>query len=604
MPTFSLSPVVTMFSTMDNSEDTLTTASEHLSDNQHAQHRAFVFNMDKRHPETLKKAAPSVTTHPTTAAIAPHLQSFDDQTAQKHRVSDNNSQLGGSPVKRHQFDGAALPFQSSSTASSPSESTHSPKVSLPATSCKSTNYSASIQDSLLVDTVKSKSRMPGTMGSPKTARRDETPITVQNFPITVKNFSITRDRLSTCNTHPQDDLMTNRCELSQSTDSSPSRKTTTDFKGKGKERYIEHDADKTADIFEPVGSASTYIFGPGQPRFSSSSQDSDKTITPSDFIRGDPNKTPTLPIRAGDVLRQLTISDSNIGGPSSQDVVSRLGSTTYSAVPDDEQDWPHTSGLNYDERCAVLKGHVEAMEDRKRAQELMNAENDCADVVLFTKHHLKGIQEVRYHREVILKDSGYMARIMPLPNDDGSPVSMFMGTWPIAMIRKDDLFYHMSPAWVNYHCFLLACAFECNRQQGYNARNLRKIVESAEKQTRGSYATYQLAYWEFSQCEEALRDLVRIAFKEKGHQEAQRPMRVLVARLVAVMVPWILRGKYMGPIMVPLWFEMKEEYLPWREMLWHYIATGEVQSPDWAWLGTPMSELQITTALSRFGAGF
>jgi hypothetical protein len=162
----------------------------------------------------------------------------------------------------------------------------------------------------------------------------------------------------------------------------------------------------------------------------------------------------------------------------------------------------------------------------------------------------------------------------------------------------------MSSAWLNYHCYLLACAFECKRQKGYNTRNLRKIVELAEKQTSGNYAGYQLAYWEFSQCEEALRDLVRTAFKETGHQEAQRPMRVLVARLTAAMVPWILRGKYMGPIMVPLWIELKEEYLPWREMLWHFVATGEVHSTSWTWLGEPMSELQITTALSRFGAGF
>lgn len=266
---------------------------------------------------------------------------------------------------------------------------------------------------------------------------------------------------------------------------------------------------------------------------------------------------------------------------------------------------------------------------------------------------------MRYHREIIVRDSAYMARVMPPPNEvsgiwaslclvmqadsiqDGSPVTIYMGNWPIRMIRhvfdfmyehskfpsfghhkphnrvltvhteiigckppEDDMFYHMSPTWLNYHCYLLGCAFETKRQQYYHLLNLKNHVHLVAKQISGDYAGYQLAYWEFSQCEEALRDLVRIAFKETGYQEAQRPMRVLVARLVAIMVPWLLRGRYMAVIIKPLWFEMKEEYLPWREMMWHYIATGEVQRDDWKWLGDQMSELQITTALLRFGVGF
>jgi len=49
---------------------------------------------------------------------------------------------------------------------------------------------------------------------------------------------------------------------------------------------------------------------------------------------------------------------------------------------------------------------------------------------------------------------------------------------------------------------------------------------------------------------------------------------------------------------------MKEEYIPWREALWHYKGTGQVQSDDWTWLGPQMTEQQISVALGRFGGGF
>jgi len=54
-------------------------------------------------------------------------------------------------------------------------------------------------------------------------------------------------------------------------------------------------------------------------------------------------------------------------------------------------------------------------------------------------------------------------------------------------------------------------------------------------------------------CEQKLRMANRVAFQERLYPEMQRPFRVLLSRINAVMVPWLLRGKYMGMIMTPLW---------------------------------------------------
>lgn len=168
----------------------------------------------------------------------------------------------------------------------------------------------------------------------------------------------------------------------------------------------------------------------------------------------------------------------------------------------------------------------------------------------------------------------------------------------------EDDFYDMSAALTNAHQYILACAFDCPRQRQYHLQCLSRMVETARRQSNGNYKKYQLAYWEFSKCEEKLRLANRCAFQERLYSEMMRPMRVLLCRLTAIMVPWLLRGKYMDAIMRPLWFEMKEDYIPWREAMWHYRAKEQIQADDWAWLGPEMTEKQISAASAQFGGGF
>jgi hypothetical protein len=348
MPTLSFSPVITIFSSVDDTNESLITGSENLSGSQNLQSCIATPNMSKE-SETHTELAPSnsdlLNDNTATASQLPASGIHADQ--QLH-VSGNNS-TENSHLEMNQLDGPIQSIQAS-IESSPTKSTHDLGNTLPASPCKSIASSAPGQNPLVADKPESKSVSPDIMKDSKTAQLDHTLNTAQSH-------GSARESLSISDTSNREDLTIKNAEIAKSSEASSPLKIDPDLKGKGKEKQ----AVTTGHQF--TGPPHT------RPPRLNLSQKSKKTITPREFVAEDPEKTPTNPVRAQDLLRQPMTSSSSVAGPSSQNIVSRVGTTTYSAVPDDDHDWPHTSGLDYEERCAVLKSYVEAIEDLKRAQE-------------------------------------------------------------------------------------------------------------------------------------------------------------------------------------------------------------------------------------------
>lgn len=348
MPTLSFSPVITIFSSVDDTNDSLITGSEDQPGSQNPQSCSATANMSEE-PDTPTKLAPNnsdqLNDNTATTSLLP---ASSIQADQQLHISDNNS-TEENPLEMNQLDG---PIQSAqaSIESSPTKSTHYLSSTLPASPCKSIASSAPSQDPLVADNSEYESVSPDTMKASKTAQLDGTLDTAQSH-------GIARESLSISDATNKEGPTIKNAEITKSSEASSPFNINPDLKGKGKEKQ----AVTTGHQF--TGPPHT------RPARLNLSQKSNKTITPREFIAEDPEKNPTNPVRAQDLLRQPVTSSSSVAGPSSQNIVSRVGTTTYSAVPDDDRDWPHTSGLDYEERCAVLRSYVEAMEDLKRARE-------------------------------------------------------------------------------------------------------------------------------------------------------------------------------------------------------------------------------------------
>lgn len=93
-----------------------------------------------------------------------------------------------------------------------------------------------------------------------------------------------------------------------------------------------------------------------------------KTIVPGGPVSESSFRRPSTPVRAKFTSHRRTSLSFSSAGPSGQNINTRVGRTSYPAVPDIGEWWPHDSGLTYKERNIAIKNFAEAVEELARAQ--------------------------------------------------------------------------------------------------------------------------------------------------------------------------------------------------------------------------------------------